>query len=269
MKNKKLIDFIVFIPFAFSIGAFLIYIRYLLKLKSTSNLEVIALIESSIVRYRNIAIFALAVGIVLLFIKTLYEFLTIDNKKEVIYEENVLDRISTRKNTIREYKTFDETRIINDLLKDKILKVNFIDSNIKNKLVKFSYYNEKDNYLELIDLEEIKEVKKEVIPETRKRDYILSKLQEKDFTRCKNCNHLIAKEAVMCVNCGILLKKGKIVTKEEVVVKEKNIFNPIKFVINLIIILLCFILVLLFINKITRQNDINKQNLNLSVIDTK
>ncbi len=94
-----------------------------------------------------------------------------------------------------------------------------------------------------------------------------SKLQEKDFTRCKNCNHLIAKEAVMCVNCGILLKKGKLVTKEEVVVKEKNTFNPIKFVINLIIILLCIILVLLFVNKISRQNDINKSNLNIKTVD--
>ena len=51
MKNKRLIDFIIFMPFAFSIGAFVIYIRYLLKIKSTTNLEVVALLESSIVRY--------------------------------------------------------------------------------------------------------------------------------------------------------------------------------------------------------------------------
>jgi len=266
MKNKRLIDFIIFMPFAFSIGAFVIYIRYLLKIKSTTNLEVVALLESSIMRYRNIAIFSLAIGVILLFIKTLYEFLTIDNKKEYVLEENALDRISSRRITLNKVKAFDETQIINDLLKDKILRVKFIDSNIKEKIVKFSYYNEKEDYLELIDLEDNK-AKKEVIPETRKRDYILGKLREKDFIKCKKCNNMIASDAIMCVHCGTMLKNEKVVTKEKVIVKEKSTFNPVRFVLNLIVILLCIILVLLFVNKISRQNDINKKNLNIKTVD--
>ncbi|MBR2712852.1 MAG: hypothetical protein IKF37_00565 [Bacilli bacterium] len=267
MKNKRLIDFIIFMPFAFSIGAFVIYIRYLLKIKSTTNLEVVALLESSIVRYRNIAIFSLAIGVILLFIKTLYEFLTFDNKTEYVYEENALDRISSRRTTLNKVKAFDETQIINDLLKDKILRVKFIDSNIKEKLVKFSYYNEKEEYLELIDIEENKKDKKEVIPETRKRDYILGKLRERDFIKCKKCKNIIASDAIMCVHCGTMLKNEKVVTKEKVVIKEQSTFNPVRFVLNLIVILLCIILVLLFVNKISRQNDINKKNLNIKTVD--
>ena len=72
----------------------------------------------------------------------------------------------------------------------------------------------------------------------------------------------------MCVHCGTMLKNEKVVTKEKVVIKEQSTFNPVRFVINLIIILLCIILVLLFVNKISRQNDINNNNLNIKTVDS-
>ena len=71
MNKKKLWKFCIFVPFALALGALFLYLRYYFELKSKTGTKVTDVLEASLVRYRNIGIFCLAVGVFLLFIKTL------------------------------------------------------------------------------------------------------------------------------------------------------------------------------------------------------
>jgi hypothetical protein len=261
MRNRKRVNFIISIPFIISLASFLLYLRYLFLVKSVGTKNVTTIMEASLVRYRNIAIFCLAVGVFLLFLKTLYDFFTLDTS-EVVREEGVLDKISSKTVDNKISYTFDENNIINDLLSNKTLKDTFIGSDVIDMVVKLKNYNKKDKVIEFYDLTK-KPVKVEkevtVISEPVKKEYIVKKEEihydKKYFKKCFKCNSIIAKDAPICVNCGTVLKEDK-----------TKLFNPVRFALNMIIILLCIILLLLCVNKITRQSEINKSNLNITNI---
>ena len=220
MKYRKLINFIIFIPFAISIGAFILYLKYLFTLKGAKTIKITELIEVSLVRYRNIAIFCLLIGVILLFIKTIYEYFKID-KEIKIKEENALTKISNKKLDETNKYSFDENEIISDLLGSKNLKAVFINSNVSDRVVKFKRYDKDKNVIEFFDF-------------TKEDDEKIS------YT------------------------KKEYIVKEKV--KKKNVFNPIKFALNMILILLCIILLLLCFNKIKNQSEINRNNFNINNI---
>ena len=220
MKNRKLINFIIFIPFAISIGAFILYLKYLFTLKGAKTIKITELMEVSLVRYRNIAIFCLLIGVILLFIKTIYEYFKID-KEIKIKEENALTKISNKKLDETNKYSFDENEIISDLLGSKNLKAVFINSNVGDRVVKFKRYDKDKNVIEFFD-----------------------------FTKEENEK--------------ISYTKKEYIVKEKV--KKKNVFNPIKFALNMILILLCIILLLLCFNKIKNQSEINRNNFNINNI---
>ena len=220
MKNRKLINFIIFIPFAISIGAFILYLKYLFTLKGAKTIKITELMEVSLVRYRNIAIFCLLIGVILLFIKTIYEYFKID-KEIKIKEENALTKISNKKLDETNKYSFDENEIISDLLGSKNLKAVFINSNVGDRVVKFKRYDKDKNVIEFFDF-------------TKEEDEKIS------YT------------------------KKEYIVKEKV--KKKNVFNPIKFALNMILILLCIILLLLCFNKIKNQSEINRNNFNINNI---
>ena len=220
MKNRKLINFIIFIPFAISIGAFILYLKYLFTLKGAKTIKITELMEVSLVRYRNIAIFCLLIGVILLFIKTIYEYFKID-KEIKIKEENALTKISNKKLDETNKYSFDENEIISDLLGSKNLKAVFINSNVSDRVVKFKRYDKDKNVIEFFDF-------------TKEEDEKIS------YT------------------------KKEYIVKEKV--KKKNVFNPIKFALNMILILLCIILLLLCFNKIKNQSEINRNNFNINNI---
>ena len=220
MKYRKLINFIIFIPFAISIGAFILYLKYLFTLKGAKTIKITELMEVSLVRYRNIAIFCLLIGVILLFIKTIYEYFKID-KEIKIKEENALTKISNKKLDETNKYSFDENEIISDLLGSKNLKAVFINSNVSDRVVKFKRYDKDKNVIEFFDF-------------TKEDDEKIS------YT------------------------KKEYIVKEKV--KKKNVFNPIKFALNMILILLCIILLLLCFNKIKNQSEINRNNFNINNI---
>lgn len=220
MKNRKFINFIIFIPFAISIGAFILYLKYLFTLKGAKTIKITELMEVSLVRYRNIAIFCLLIGVILLFIKTIYEYFKID-KEIKIKEENALTKISNKKLDETNKYSFDENEIISDLLGSKNLKAVFINSNVGDRVVKFKRYDKDKNVIEFFD-----------------------------FTKEENEK--------------ISYTKKEYIVKEKV--KKKNVFNPIKFALNMILILLCIILLLLCFNKIKNQSEINRNNFNINNI---
>lgn len=256
MKKNRLFNFIIFIPFAIAVGAFIIYFRLLFSLKGAG--KVTNLIGASILRYRKIGIFCLLIGIILLFIKTIFDHFRLDMSDEA-RDERVLDRISNKQINEEATYTFNENNIINDLLKGQTLIANFYNDKKTEKLVKFKNYNKDNNVIEFYDL--TKDEKKTVIAEEKKVEYVKTENYDpKKFERCYKCNKVVAKDAVMCVHCGTMFEKVK---KEE----TKTRSNPVVFIINLIIILLCIILFLLCFNTISKQSKINRGYLNINTIE--
>lgn len=249
MEKKKLWSFIIFVPFALSIGSFILYLRYYFELKSKSDVKVTELIETYLVRYKNIGIVCLAIGVFLLFIKTLIEYFRVD-KEPVYIEENALNRIASKQETNTNKYSFSESKIVSDLLKDKELRAVFVNTNTE-KLVKFQDYDSKKSVIKFYDLDEPK-----VIAEKVKDEYVTYDTTE--FKKCKKCKNIIAKDSIICVHCGTVLKEQK--------TKTKKPFNPVIFAVNMIVILLCIILALLIINKINQKVETNKANFN--IVDT-
>lgn len=263
MNKRKIYNFIIFIPFAIAVVSFILYFKYLFTIKALAASKVTELMEVSLVRYRNIGVFCLAIGIFLLFLKTVFDYFRIENNVNK-RNERVLEKISNRIENDDINYTFNENNIINDLLNGKTLKVVFNNSILNDRIVKFNNYNKDNNVIEFEDLtnDDIVKTKEEIITEPIVNEYVTLKEEKYDkryFEKCPVCDKVIAKDAVMCVHCGTTLRE---VTKEY---EEKEVlFNPIKFVLNCIIILLCIILILLCFNQITRQSRINKENLNVT-----
>ena len=275
MDKKKLWKFCIFVPFALALGAFALYLRYYFELKSKAGTKVTDVLEVSLVRYRNIGIFCLAVGIVLLFIKTLIDYLKIDKEVQVQEEVGVLDRIASKKTKTEAKYTFSENKIITDLLAGKTLKAIFINDKKTSKNIQFKSYDSKKSIIEFYDLDPVKEEKvvtpvvapvvvKETIAEPIKKEVVVinnePEYDSRLFKKCKKCNKVIAKDAVMCVHCGTVLK-------EKIKEKKESTFNPVRFALNMIVILLCIILILLVITKINNRVEDNKNNMNLSYVE--
>lgn len=210
MRNNKLYRFIIGMIFLISFVSFFLYIRTYLMIKGLERVNISPILEISLVRYRNIGVFCLILAIFIIFLNSFFSYLRIN--RNYYNEDRVLDRISSNSYSDRINSSFDENNIINNLLKDKTLKVVFYNSALKDRIVKFKEYDKRSNKIEFYDLsnDEIYE---------DKREYTLS--------------------------------------------------SPIKFVLNLIVILLCIILILLCINKISLRNRVVKNNFNINTIEKK
>lgn len=263
MKKKKLINFIIFIPFAIAVGSFVLYFKYLFTIKGAS--KVTELMEVTLVRYRNIGIFCLALGVFLLFIKSLISYFRIDDEEEV-RNERVLDKISSKTYEDTSKYSFNENNIINDLLKGQDLKAVFYNGSVTEKIVKFKNYDKDKNIIEFYDFTKEKTIKNEdrkVVAEQVKEDYVIKKdnYDVNNFKKCYKCKNIIARDSVICVHCGTVLKPNKLNNSN-----KNTAFNPIRFVVNLIVILLCIILILLCFNKINNKYNSNRENFNISSI---
>lgn len=238
MKKGKLLDYLIYIPFLAALAFFIIFIRYYFIVNGSS--EITSIMNLYLIRCRNMAVFCLILGIFLLIIKNIILLFTID-KKDNIYNTNDLSRISNRQEF--ETKTYSLTgeKVVNDILKDKIVNVNFLNSNIEDREMKFNNYNEKNNSISLIDLK-------------RGNKFYDSRY----FIKCCKCDEIISKNAEKCKYCGSI--QNEIKTKK---------FNPIIFAVNMIIILLCIIVMVLVVHKIVEQRNINLSNINIKTVETK
>ena len=159
-KNKT--NILIYIPFLISIAAFTLYFRYLFILKNNSKISVNSVITLTLYRYRNIAIFSLAVGIFLLLIKTIKNYISINKEYNMIENsnENSLSKISVnnlnRKIDDIYINEITDSKIVNDLLENKSLKLNFINNEELNRKVKFNKYDSNKKVIEFYDLKETK-----------------------------------------------------------------------------------------------------------------
>lgn len=234
MKKGKILDFIIFIPFLFAIAFFVIYLRYYFIIKGSS--EISSIMDLYLIRCRNIALFCLIIGVILSIIKNIVLFIKA-NKKEDVYVANNQD------NTSKTYSLNNEA-IVNNILRNKDINIEFIDSNLLDRKMRFIDYNENYNSISLLDLEKDK----------RGNNLYDSRY----FIKCSKCDEIISKNAEKCKYCGSI--QNEIKTKK---------FNPIIFAVNMIIILLCIIVMVLVVHKIVEQRDINLSNINIKTVETK
>ena len=225
MKKGKLIDFITFIPFLAALAFFIIFIRYYFIINGSS--EISSIMSIYLIRCRNMAVFCLILGIILMIIKNIVLFIN----------ANKVD------NTSKTYALNNEA-IVNNVLKNKDLNVEFIDSNIEDRRMRFIDYNENHNSISLLDLDKDK----------RGNKFYDSRY----FIKCCKCDEIISKNAEKCKYCGSV--QNEIKTKK---------FNPIVFAVNMIIILLCIIVMILVVHKIVEQRNINLSNINIKTVETK
>lgn len=160
--EKKKTNILIYIPFLISIAAFTLYFRYLFILKNNSKISVNSVITLTLYKYRNIAIFSLAVGIFLLLVKTIKNYISINKEYNMIENSNETSLSKISVNNLKR-KTDDiyineitDSKIVNDLLENKNLKLNFINNEELNRKVKFNKYDSSKKVIEFYDLKEAK-----------------------------------------------------------------------------------------------------------------
>lgn len=271
MKKDKIINYLLFIPFAIAIGSFLIYFKYLIQVKVISTVPVTSLVNIAMNRYLKIGLFSTFIGLLflltnriskLLFNKSYYDekYPWTNYKKEVKKEpktlvENTIDdveeTIKDNDDYIINMNSTITDKISNDIKNETILKARFIDKD-DEKMIEILTDEEEVN--EVISLDKVV-----IMPEVKKQTVIkiaASNINLKGFKHCPKCSNLISDEAVLCVHCGESLKQEK-VTKT-----NKIKFNPIIFAINSIIVLLGIIAIIVMLNKINEQKTINESKVN-------
>lgn len=287
MKNiKKVFNYITWIPFAVSIGAFILYLRYYFQIGIAANSVVSAQVNLIMDRYLKVGLFSLFIGLVILFINRISKLIFNEDK---YYEEkypwmNEKNNIKTLEEEFRENASKEieekvikkedyviqenynsDEQIQKDMKDNKVLKARFIDGSKEEKMLEI--LTDEDEELEVLSLDNVV-----LMPEVKRQTVIKvdsSKVRIDGFKKCPKCGNLLVDEAVICVHCGILLdeslKTKKIVKKEEnyVKVKQKKKFNSVRFAINSIIILLGLIAIILMCNKIQEQKKINESKMTM------
>lgn len=284
MKNiKKVFNYMTWIPFAVSIGAFILYLRYYLQIGINESSFVSAQINLIMDRYLKVGLFSLFIGLLILFINRISKLIFNDDKYyeekypwmnennnvrsleeqlKINAEHEIEEKVTDDDYVIEENYNSDE-QIQKDMKANKVLKARFIDSSNEEKMIEI--LTDEEEEIEVLKLDNVV-----LMPEVKRQTVIKvdsSKVRIDGFKKCPKCGNLLVDEAVICVHCGVLLdesiKTNKIVKKEETWVKKKRKFNTVRFAINSIIILLGLIAIILMCNKIQEQKQINENKMTM------
>ena len=275
MKFKKVLNYFIWITFAVSIGAFILYFRYLFEINLFANTPVTSQVNAIMDRYLRIGLFSLFVALLILLVNKISKL--IFNDEKIYYEENhpwtkkeedekvadTKESVSIEEKNDKDDYIIREDIPVNDKIKEdinsnKILKARFIDKN-DEKMIEI--LTDEDEEIEVLSLDNVV-----VMPEVKKQTVIKvdsSKVKISGFKKCPKCGNFIVDEAVICVHCGILLDeslKGKVDGTKRV---KKKKFSPVIFIVNFLIIILSLFLIFLVSNKIINQKTENYKNINV------
>lgn len=249
---KNITKYLFWLPFGVAIGAFALYLRYIITIKTNSNVIVTEAVSNTLNTYLIITFIALFIGLLLVFLK---KIINLNDNSVKDYKENIELGENYRKvienksiNTINYEKK--KSNFISDIQNNDIVRIKLSNPIIDNIVKGTIESSNKDINLKLSDSDV---------------NYI------KDKKECPKCKNIVDKEAVICVHCGILLDES-LRNKEKVVIQEtkvkdktNNKFKIPKFLVNIFIIILCIFLIFLIGNKILNQREINMKNINVSM----
>lgn len=276
---KKVLKYLSWIPFAISIGALVLYLRYFIMFKLDSNLVMTDKVEETLNNYLILVFVFLFIGLLIILFKKIFNLVnTKDNsikeitKKDkednnVINNVNNQDFINAIENNSRTLLNInEESNFMKYVKSNRVIKVKLSEAissqTIKGKVV------DTDEEIEILLLDDDLE-------------YFNNKNEIIDAVKCPKCNNVINKDAFICTNCGILLNKevlndivldfnkekhvntnNYVDTNTNIEIKPKK-FNFAVFAVNFLIIILCIFLIFLVGNKIINQRQQNYNNMNI------
>ena len=239
---KKVVKYILWLPFAVSISSFALYFVYAIRIKF-KNLTVTESMQNSLKLYLIIGLISLFVGLFVVFIKKTILLFKMDDSENI--KENKV--ISIPKN--EQEQTISKNELIL-----KILNPVFKDNKITGTLDTTN-----QDVIVYLDKEEKVEVKQEVIKENEIVDDLLID------SNCPECGYPISKDAAICPHCGILFDEkvlGIIKSNEKKLKKKNKKFSLKKFILDMFLILLFMILIFLVGNMLINKSAENYNNVN-------
>lgn len=239
---KKLIKYILWLPFAVSISSFVLYFVYAIRIKF-KNLMVTENMQNSLKIYLIIGLISLFVGLFVIFIKKivlLFKIDDIDNIKENSLKEEKVISVPLKKYKNNFSKNELILKISNPVFKNNKITGILNDTN-QNVIICF---DEKEN-------------KNKFITKSEKNE---DNLIEKE---CHECGYPISKKATICPHCGILFdeKLLELIRNNEKKLKKKNKkISFKKIILDMLLILLFMILIFLVINLLINKRNENYNN---------
>lgn len=253
---KKVVKYILWLPFAVSISSFTLYFINAIRIKF-KNLTVTESIQNSLKSYLIIGLISLFVGLFVVFIKKtilLFKMDDSENIKENKVKEKKIKEQKVSNKVISIPKNEQEQTISKNELILKILNPVFKDNKITGTL------DTNQDVIVYLDKEEEKvEVKQEVIKENELVDDLLID------SNCPECGYPISKDAAICPHCGILFDEkvlGIIKSNEKKLKKKNKKFSLKKFILDMFLILLFMILIFLVGNMLINKSAENYNNVN-------
>ncbi len=137
---KKILKYLLWLPFAVSIGSFVIYTRYILMFKIDSNIIVTDEIKDTLNIYLIVAFISLFVGLLIIFIKKMIKLIKEDNKNDNLIDKSnndkdFIDAIENNNNIINEESNFIHDIKTKDFVTVKVNdNFNVNKNNIKNQI---------------------------------------------------------------------------------------------------------------------------------------
>lgn len=250
---KKVVKYILWLPFAVSISSFLLYFVYAIRIKF-KNLAVTESMQNSLKLYLIIGLISLFVGLFVVFIKKTILLFKMDNEENVrennVKEKKIKEQKVSNKVISIPKKEQEETISKNELIL-KILNPVFKDNKITGTL-------DTTNQDVTVYLDK-EEEKQEVIKENEIVDDLLID------SNCPECGYPISKDAAICPHCGILFDEkvlGIIKSNEKKLKKKNKKFSLKKFILDMFLILLFMILIFLVGNMLINKSAENYNNVN-------
>ncbi len=248
---KKVVKYILWLPFAVSISSFALYFVYAIRIKF-KNLTVTESMQNSLKLYLIIGLISLFVGLFVVFIKKTILLFKMDDSENI--KENKVKEKKISNKVISIPKNEQEQTISKNELILKILNPVFKDNKITGTLDTTN-----QDVIVYLDKEEKVEVKQEVIKENEIVDDLLID------SNCPECGYPISKDAAICPHCGILFDEkvlGIIKSNEKKLKKKNKKFSLKKFILDMFLILLFMILIFLVGNMLINKSAENYNNVN-------
>ena len=248
---KKVVKYILWLPFAVSISSFALYFVYAIRIKF-KNLTVTESMQNSLKLYLIIGLISLFVGLFVVFIKKTILLFKMDDSENIREKKIKEQKVSNKVISIS--KNEQEQTISKNELILKILNPVFKDNKITGTLDTTN-----QDIIVYLDKEENEEVKQEVIKENEIVDDLLID------SNCPECGYPISKDAAICPHCGILFDEkvlGIIKSNEKKLKKKNKKFSLKKFILDMFLILLFMILIFLVGNMLINKSAENYNNVN-------
>lgn len=240
---KKIVKYLLWLPFAVSIGSFALYFIYALRIKFGS-IDVTNAIQNSLKLYLIIGLISLFIGLFVVFIKKLF----------TLFEEVEMPTFSANTNRVKEgiKNNFGQIDILSNK-KELYLERNELLLKIENPVF------ERNKITGL--LSETKQNIEVYIKEKNKN----REINIENKIKCSECGNYISKDAAICIHCGVLFDENvlKIINKNEKKLMKKNRkFSLKKFILDIVLIILFMILIFLIGNLLINKSTENYNNIN-------